>query len=100
MADCFNILSTSAGQATTSAGAATVIPTSPGSTTLRIVCDGYLRIEFGGNSVVASVSSALFAPGEVYIRQPSGGVYYSVMATTGTVNYSLSIGQPVMGYAP
>lgn len=92
MSDSFSIYLTSAGQATTSAGPATLLPANSRTAVLRIVCDGYLRIQFGGNSVVASIISSLFAPGELYVTPPTGSLYYSVLAVTGTVNYSIDLG--------
>ena len=100
MADSFSLLNNSAGQATTSPTAAALVPTSPNSAILRIWTDSYIRIAFGTSSVSAGTTNIGFAPGVEYVRPPTNAVYYSVVSTTGTANFSITVGGVTNGSMP
>lgn len=101
MTDIFNVQSTVGGLATNTASAAATLPpiaslASPqNGRILRIVTDSYVRIAFGGNTIQATSSSTLFAPGEVYISISLANTYYSALAPGSTANFSISAGNPI-----
>lgn len=93
MTDCFRIQGKNGGSASASPSAAIALD---GTNALaqqqyRIVTNNFIRIEFGGSSVVVSDTSPEFAPGEVYILRENE-TYYSVQSISGTANYSINVG--------
>lgn len=78
------------GQATTSASAGTVAFNAVGGSYLQIIVDGFVRIEFGtSSSVTATTGSALYAPGQINIIPDNVPNFYSTLAPSGTVNFSI-----------
>ena len=95
MSSVFNIASTVGGSqgASPSAGASAFPNLTAKTTALRIVTDGFLRVQFASMAglAVATASSVLFAPGESIVEVKDRLDFYSVMAVTGTANYSISL---------
>jgi len=96
MASLFSFLKTVAGQATyPTASTAALVPANTTASAVRVAVDAYCRVAFGASNVVADTTAAVFAPGSEVIRPPGNGPYFSVVpVSTGTVNFSLTVGTP------
>jgi hypothetical protein len=89
-----DLVATVGGQGTTSASAAAAAfaNLTAKTTAVWVVTDGFLRIAFGRTTgVLATTASTLYAPGQTVVGIKDPLDYYSVLAPTGTPNYSISL---------
>lgn len=78
------------GQANTSASVGTTAFNAVSGSYLQVIVDAFVRIEFGTSSTVtATPNSTLYAPGQISIIPLNTPNYYSILAPSGTANYSI-----------
>lgn len=90
--DAYDIVGNNGGVATTTASPAVAL-NGYTAKVYRIVVNDYCRILFGNSSVLADDTSPMYAPGETALyrsNDSNAAVYYSVMAVSGSVAWSIN----------